>query len=242
MPRAGSVTDSSRRATVTSPLSSGWRSASITSARNSGNSSRKSTPAVGPAELAGPHLAAAAAEQARLARVVVRRGERRPHQHPVAGLERPGQRVDGGELERLLAGEVGQDARDPLGDAGLARALRPGQHQVVPAGGGHLDGVPRVGHADQVGQVDLLQPLATRARTGAGSPTSARPAPPRAPPRRGARPPPGPATACRARPCRAPSPPRAPAARARRPAGCRAPPRPAPSAAPPAPSAGRRRA
>ncbi len=114
---------------------------------------------MGPAELAGTHLAAAAAEQARLARVVVRGGERRPHQHPVAGLERPGERVDRGELERLLAGEVGQDARDPLGDAGLARALRPGQHQVVPAGGGHLDGVPRVGHADQVGQVDLLQPL-----------------------------------------------------------------------------------
>ena len=44
MERAGSTTDSSARAMLMSPLSSGCRRASITSARKSGNSSRNSTP------------------------------------------------------------------------------------------------------------------------------------------------------------------------------------------------------
>ena len=44
MPRAGSVTSSSARATVISPFSNGSRIASTTSWRKSGNSSRNSTP------------------------------------------------------------------------------------------------------------------------------------------------------------------------------------------------------
>ena len=44
MNRAGNLIDPNTRAMVTSPLSSGWRSASMMSAANSGNSSRNSAP------------------------------------------------------------------------------------------------------------------------------------------------------------------------------------------------------
>ena len=113
------------------------------------------------ADLAGPDRARAAAHQAGRAGVVVGRRERRPGQHPVARLERPREGVDRGELERLGVGQVGEQAGDPFGDAGLARPLGAGQQQVVTTRGGHLDGVAGVLHARQVGEVDLLHPLVT---------------------------------------------------------------------------------
>jgi hypothetical protein len=47
--------------------------------------------AMSPADLARPHLTAAAAHDAGLARVVVRRRERRPDEHAVGRVEHAGQ-------------------------------------------------------------------------------------------------------------------------------------------------------
>ena len=187
MPRAGNVADSSPRATVTSPLSSGWRSASITSVRKSGNSSRNSTPQWARLISPGPHPAGAAADQAGLAGVVVGREERRPGEQVVAGLERPGQRVDGGQLERLLRGS---------GRAGCRGSARRGWSCRHPSartasGGGRPRPRPRRRTARRpcrAGRPCRAPPAAPgRARTAAGCRTSARPAAPRAPRRRAAR-------------------------------------------------------
>ncbi len=72
IPRAGKTAASSPRTTRISPLSSGWRRPSMTSERNSGNSSRKSTPQCARLSSPGPDPAAATAQDARLGRVVVR--------------------------------------------------------------------------------------------------------------------------------------------------------------------------
>ena len=73
----------------------------------------------------------------------------------------------------------------------LPAPFGPAEQQVVAAGGGHLDGVPGVGHAGEVGEVDLLDPLVAAPATAAASRTSAPPAARRGPPRRAAGRPPG---------------------------------------------------
>ncbi len=175
---------------------------------------------MGSAELARPDPAGAAAEDAGLARVVVGRGERWSPQQGVALLQRAGERVEGRELERLLGGQVGKDRGDPLGERGLAASLGAGQQQVVPAGGGDLDGEAGVVDARRRRPCRPRRAAARRARPAAGCPTSVRPEAPAGPPRRRARRPPGRASARRAPRRRAPAPPRGPGARGRRPGGC----------------------
>ena len=119
-------------------------------------------------------------------------------EQPVARLEGAGERVHRRQLEGLLGVEVGQQAGDPLGDAGLARALGPRQQQVVAAGGGDLDGVAGVLHAGQVGEVDVVEAVGAAPGQQPACRTSRRPAAPRGPARRAARPRPGPASAARA--------------------------------------------
>ncbi len=197
-------------------------------------------PAVRPADLAGPDPAGAAADEAGGAGVVVRRGVGRADEQPVAGLEGAGERVHRGQLERLVALEVGQQPGDPLGDAGLARALGAGQQQRVrrrrrrPR---RRSGCPRAPRGRPGRRRRAARP---RARRAAALRTSRPPAAPRAPARRAARRPPGTATAARAPRRPGPSRPPAPAARAPRAGARRAAPRPSSSAARRAPSAARR--
>src|SRR4051794_23639756 len=189
MPRAGKVADSSPRAIVTSPLSRGCRSASMTSVRKRGNSSRKRMPLW--ARLISPGRTRPVPPPRRLARLaswcgakngggggIEALGARAPAgggvagsssgspggrgragEHRVAGLQRAGERVDRRQLQRLLEGQVGEDAGDPLGEGGLPGAPGAREHEVVTAGRGDLEGEARVLHAEQVRQVLLGHPL-----------------------------------------------------------------------------------
>ncbi|GAA3674061.1 hypothetical protein GCM10022237_37000 [Nocardioides ginsengisoli] len=126
--------------------------------------------AVRPRQRPGVDPAEAAADDARLARIVMGRGEGRADHHPPPGVEDSRERVEGGELEGLLRVEVGQDRGQPFGEAGLSAALRPREQDGVPAGRGDLDGVLLVEHPAQVGEVELLEPLVAppRDQLGAG--------------------------------------------------------------------------
>ncbi len=116
-------------------------------------------PEMGLAHLARSHPAAAAAEDARARGRVVRRSKRWPDEPRGTSRQRPGQGVHRGELQRLVVGEVGQQPGDPLRERRLARALGTGEHQVVSARGGDLEGVARILHPDHVGHVEVLEPL-----------------------------------------------------------------------------------
>ena len=120
-PRGGTAPVARRvaaaRATRTTPSSSGWRSASRTSARNSPSSSRKSTPRVRERDLARAHGALPPPTSDTARRAVVRRPERRPAHEPAGGEAEARRRVDPGGLE----GGVGVERRG-AGPAAAGRA------------------------------------------------------------------------------------------------------------------------
>src|SRR5215218_5705359 len=99
------ITNIQARAIVTTPSSSGWRKTSRTWRRNSGNSSRKSTPwwASDTSPSIGPWPAA---DQPRIRDGLVGRAKRA-----------------GGDPRRAVAGEAG-DAVDPRGLKGLGEGHR----------------------------------------------------------------------------------------------------------------------
>ena len=161
MPRAGKVADSSPRAMVISPLSSGWRSASMTSVRNSGNSSRNSTPQC--ARLTSPGRTRPVPPPSRLALLAswwgAKNGGRVSRSSP--GSSAPASEWIAVSSSDSSRRQVGQEPGIRSASVVLPGPLRPGEHQVVAAGRGDLDGVAGVGHAEQVGHVELLQPLLT---------------------------------------------------------------------------------
>jgi hypothetical protein len=61
--------------------------------------------------------------------------------------------MDHGDLERLLAFEIGQDANQPRGQHRLAGARRSDEQKVMPAGGGHLQGQAGDRLAVDIGQI-----------------------------------------------------------------------------------------
>jgi hypothetical protein len=84
---------------------------------------------------------------------VVRGPERRvADQHP-GGQDASGGGVHPGHRERLLGGQDGQQAGQALGQHGLARTRGAHHQQVVPAGGGHLEGVAPEGLSLDIGQI-----------------------------------------------------------------------------------------
>ena len=119
--RAGNSTEPPARVTTTRPSSSGWRSASTASRRNSVSSSRNSTPRCASETSPGrndvlplPRSPAVEMEWwgARKGRTV---RSPRPSQQP-------GDRMELRRLERFVAGELGQDGGEAAGQHGLAGA------------------------------------------------------------------------------------------------------------------------
>ena len=125
---------------VTSPSSSGWRSTSSADRRNSGNSSRKSTPRWARLTSPGRGMRAAADEARRRRWCGAARGRaaaRPAARRPAAG--RPRCRcavtsIASSQRQRR------QDARQPARQHGLAGARRADHQHVVRAGGGDLEG------------------------------------------------------------------------------------------------------
>ena len=70
-----------------------------------------------------------------------------PRIRPPARVERARHRVHRGDLDRLASLEIGQQPGQPRGQHRLAGARRPDQQQVVPAGGGDLEGRARLAPA-----------------------------------------------------------------------------------------------
>ena len=123
MKRAGKVRLMAARLSVTVPSSSGWRSTSSTLRRNSGSSSRKSTPPWARLTSPGPRDGAAADESG-VADGVVRCAEGPDGAERLAPAEQAGDAVDLGGLERLVERHGRQDGGEPAGQHGLARARR----------------------------------------------------------------------------------------------------------------------
>ena len=86
-------------------------------------------------------------------RAVVRCDERRGAIEIADVADLTGERPDRVGLEGLLPAERRQHGDEPLGEHRLADAGRPGQEQVVAPGGGELEREPRLGLADDVGEV-----------------------------------------------------------------------------------------
>ena len=95
----------------------------------------------------------AAADQRRHRRRVVRRLERRTAYQRTRGRQRAGDGVHGRHFEGGVGGKRRQQGRQPLREHGLARPRRAEQRQVVPAGGGQLDGPPAALLPGDVGEV-----------------------------------------------------------------------------------------
>ena len=159
MPRAGRTASSSARAMVMSPLSIGSRSASMTSVRNSGNSSRKSTPQcarlISPGRtwpLPPPTRAALLASWCGAAyggRVISPSpGSRAPASECSAVSSTASSRVRSGRSPGIRSARL--VLPEPLG---------PESSRWCPPAAAHLGGVARVGHPVQVAQVDLVEPL-----------------------------------------------------------------------------------
>ena len=108
---------------------------------------------VGPRDRTGQHHPGAATGDRRHRRAVVRRDERWRAVELDDLADLPGERADGVGLEGLLAAERRQHGDQPLGQHRLADPRRPGHEQVVPTRGGQLEGEPRLGLADDVGEV-----------------------------------------------------------------------------------------
>ena len=109
---------------------------------------------VGQRRGAGPDDAAAAAHDRGDRRGVVRRAERRLGHQRAARRQRAGDRMDGGDLQRLGRPERRHDRRQSLGQQGFAHARRAKQHQVVAARRADLRRPPRHRLSRDVGEVD----------------------------------------------------------------------------------------
>ena len=171
--RAGKSARPPTRATETTPSSSGWRSASSAGRGNSASSSRSSTPrcarlaSPGPGPAPPPTIAAAEAPWCG-----ARNGGARMSGCPAAS--RPGDGVDARHLERRLAVERRQDARQPPGEHRLARAGRACEQQVVLARGGELERSPCALLAAHVGEVGRGNGSSARRPAASGSAARAR--------------------------------------------------------------------
>ena len=100
-------------------------------------------------------LHAAAADQSFERRAVVRRAERRPRDQRRARAQGTGHRMHARHLQRLLAGQRRQDARQAPGRHGLATARRAEQQRVVAPGRGDLQRPLQPVLAAQVGEVPV---------------------------------------------------------------------------------------
>ncbi len=116
----------------------------------------------------GPDVPAAPADDRGLRRGVVRGAERRAADQRTARRQRPGDRVNGRDLQGRGRLQPRQDRGQPLGQHGFAHPGRPEQQQVVPARGGYLGGPPGRRLPDQVGQVAAGNVRVPAARAGRG--------------------------------------------------------------------------
>ena len=83
-----------------------------------------------------------------------------------AGVEHPRDGVDGRHLEGCSAVERRQQPRQAFGEHRLAAAGRPGQKEVVPPCGSHLDGATPPGLAEHISEVRRVTVTLGRHRTG----------------------------------------------------------------------------
>ena len=121
-------------------------------------------------DLAGPRHAAAA-DQRRFGAGVVRGAERSLAQQPGPGGQQTGDRMHGGDVERLLEGQRRQHPGETASQHRLAGAGRSDQQQMMAAGGRHFERAPRCGLPAQVGQVGRRSLEGTRGRRlGGGAP------------------------------------------------------------------------
>ena len=97
--------------------------------------------------------AAAAADDRRPGRGVVRGAERRIEHERLAGRQRSRHGMDRADLKRRRWLESRQNGRNPLCQHRLPAAWRAEQHQVMTARGADLGGPPGDWLTDQVGQV-----------------------------------------------------------------------------------------
>ncbi len=131
------------RVMVTLPSSSGWRMTSSVLRRNSGSSSRNSTPLCARLTSPGPGLRPAA-EQAGIADRVMRRAEGAGGDEGARFAEQAARAVDLRRLDRFLLAHAGHDGGDAFGEHGLAGARRSDHQNVVAAGDGDFDGALRI--------------------------------------------------------------------------------------------------
>ena len=104
---------------------------------------------------------------------MLRGAERALEQHAV-GQGTTGGRVDAGHRERLLGGERREQARQALGQHGLARPGWPHHQEVVPAGRRHFERVSAHGLSSDIGQIESgrgrrLSVVGSERRRGPGS-------------------------------------------------------------------------
>ena len=97
---------------------------------------------------------------------MMRRAEGPPA--PLGTQRQPADRAYRRHLQRLLFGQRRQDARQATGQHGLAGAGRPGEEQVVAAGGGHLQGAAGLKLSAYLGQVGQRPCRLGRARQAMG--------------------------------------------------------------------------
>ena len=109
--------------------------------------------------LAGPRTGAAADDR-RGRRRVMRRSERRPVYQWSSSGKKSRDRVDSGDLERLLDGQLGEDPRESPGEHRLACPRRACEEEVVPPGRRDLQGPSRALLPANVGQVRAASAVA----------------------------------------------------------------------------------
>ena len=146
------------RAITSTPSSIGPRRASRASRRNSGSSSRNSTPWLREAQLARAHVRAAADQRGRRRRVV-RRAERPARHEPAAGRQDARHRLQPRDLERLVLDQRRQDAGQAPRQHRLAHPRRADHQQVVRTGGRDLERAPGerlAAHVVEVGNRHLV--------------------------------------------------------------------------------------
>ena len=122
---------------------------------------------VGQRDLAGPEPRRPATDDGHLGGAVVggtKRRSRREHRRRGG----TGGGVDSEHLERLVAGEIGEDPGEAVGEHGLARARCPHQQQVMTPGGGDLESTPGDQLTPDVEEVGLAAVLCRRAGQRAG--------------------------------------------------------------------------
>ena len=99
----------------------------------------KEDPVMGEADLARPR-GMAAADQAGVGDRVVRGAEGPGSQERLLPVQEAGDGEDLRRFDGLREGQVGEDRHEPLGEHGLSGAGRTDHQEVVPPGGGDLQG------------------------------------------------------------------------------------------------------